>query len=257
MGPTGCGKTTFVNEASGSNLVVGKNISSQTSEIETSPSFFVTLPGEPNGSQVILIDTPGFDDTTKSDLEILRSVANYLEKSYKDEKKLAGVIYMQRISDPRMGGTATRNVRMFRKLCGHTSMQSTIIATTFWGKVTTDEGNSRELDLRDGKFFGRALDNGAVMMRHDRRAESALEIISAILAKTPEALRIQKQLVDKRRVLPGTDAAQELYGAFKEQLQMFQEEMEDLREELQGRLDSLSVRKVKLNNHRISSKRQQ
>ena len=31
-----------------------------------------------DGSRVVLIDTPGFDDTTKSDTDVLRMIANFL-----------------------------------------------------------------------------------------------------------------------------------------------------------------------------------
>jgi predicted GTPase len=34
---------------------------------------------EIHGKTVTLIDTPGFDDTNRSDTDILRAIANYLE----------------------------------------------------------------------------------------------------------------------------------------------------------------------------------
>ena len=62
----------FINLASGSSLRVGTNLESCTDEVNTVDPF--PLDGRP----VVLIDTPGFDDSSKSDTEILKSIAAYL-----------------------------------------------------------------------------------------------------------------------------------------------------------------------------------
>jgi predicted GTPase len=72
MGATGSGKTTLINLASGSNLRVGRGLKSCTSTVQTS------MPFEFDDRRVVLIDTPGFDDTNKSDTDILRMIAHYL-----------------------------------------------------------------------------------------------------------------------------------------------------------------------------------
>lgn len=64
----------FINLISGSNLRVGMGLDSCTSEVETS------LPFTLGGRHVILIDTPGFNDTTQSDTAILRLIADFLSK---------------------------------------------------------------------------------------------------------------------------------------------------------------------------------
>lgn len=97
MGATGSGKSTvrisilqdengsliigfkknkqFINLASGSDLPVGRGLESCTSEVRTSKPFYL------NGRIVTLIDTPGFDDTTRSDTDILSSIAAYLSNT--------------------------------------------------------------------------------------------------------------------------------------------------------------------------------
>jgi GTPase Era involved in 16S rRNA processing len=57
--------------ASGSDLRVGGTLESCTSEVEVANEF--TL----DGRQVVLIDTPGFDDTDKSDTDILMLIAEH------------------------------------------------------------------------------------------------------------------------------------------------------------------------------------
>lgn len=154
---------------------------------------------------------------------------------YGEDKKVDGVIYMQRISDPRMGGAQVRNARMFRKLCGHTSMSNVVIVTTFWDRVQPDEGAKREKELKE-KFFDQQLSQGANMLRYDRRTSqnSARGIVEVATKNDPKALRIQKQMVDYKKALPNTDAAQELYVMLKRQMKDMNEEMDKLEEDIRS-----------------------
>ena len=90
MGATGSGKSTvsrvyspimarssstcpqFINLASSSNLRVGMKLGSCTAEVQLADEF--TL----DERRVILIDTPGFDDTSKSDTDVLKMIAAFL-----------------------------------------------------------------------------------------------------------------------------------------------------------------------------------
>ena len=61
-----------MNLASGSNLRIGLGSESCTAEVKLANEFVL------DGRPVTLIDTPGFDDTSKSDTEILRIIAAFL-----------------------------------------------------------------------------------------------------------------------------------------------------------------------------------
>ena len=62
----------FINLASGSSLRIGMGLTSCTAEVKLADEF--TL----DGATVTLIDTPGFDDTSKSDADILEMIAAFL-----------------------------------------------------------------------------------------------------------------------------------------------------------------------------------
>ena len=64
-----------MNQASKSHLKVGVDLESCTSEIQESDEFVL------DGQRVVLIDTPGFDDTHKSDTDVLKSIAAFLGES--------------------------------------------------------------------------------------------------------------------------------------------------------------------------------
>ena len=67
----------FANLASGSDdLKVGTDLFSCTSEIQLSKPFTI------DGRKVVLIDTPGFNDTEMSDSKILAMITTFLERTY-------------------------------------------------------------------------------------------------------------------------------------------------------------------------------
>ena len=55
-----------------------------------------------DGRDIYLIDTPGFDDTNKPDTEILQAISSLLAQSYTSTHKLAGIVYLHRITGGRM-----------------------------------------------------------------------------------------------------------------------------------------------------------
>ena len=62
----------FINLAGHSNLRVGMSLESCTDEVQLADKFTM------DGRRVALIDTPGFDDTTKSDTDVLKMIADFL-----------------------------------------------------------------------------------------------------------------------------------------------------------------------------------
>ncbi|PPQ95244.1 hypothetical protein CVT26_014935 [Gymnopilus dilepis] len=217
MGATGSGKTTFINSASGSDLRVGHSLQSCTSVVQVAQAF------ELDGRSVTLIDTPGFDDTTRSDAEILRMIATFLATAYENGKKLAGVIYIHRISDFRMGGISTRNFKMFRQLCGESTLKNVIILTNMWGEVSRDVGEAREFELStQDMFFKPVLDRGAQLLRYDNTQETAHNVLRYIIDNHPLTLQIQRELVDQKKDISQTAAGEELNRELMAQIQKHQ-----------------------------------
>ncbi|KAF9465618.1 P-loop containing nucleoside triphosphate hydrolase protein, partial [Collybia nuda] len=229
MGATGTGKTTFINLISGSSLRVGKGLHSCTSEVET------TLPFELRGRGITLIDTPGFNDTTESDTTILKRISEYLTKQYAEGVKLAGIIYMHRISDFRMGGISTRNFKMFRSLCGDSTLKNVVIVTNMWGEVSREIGEARERELaEDGLFFKSVLDKQGRMVRHDNTIASAQSIIELFSKNEPKALQIQTDIIDEGKDISQTVAAQILNQELIGQARKQEEEKRRVQAELEA-----------------------
>ncbi|KAF9490358.1 hypothetical protein BDN71DRAFT_1434733 [Pleurotus eryngii] len=227
MGATGSGKTTFINTASGSALRVGSGLMSCTSAVQASKPFPF------DGRTIRLIDTPGFDDTTRTDTDVLTMIAAFLSSTYQHGVKLSGVIYIHRISDFRMGGTSTRNFRMFRELCGDPTLRNVVIVTNMWGEVSLDVGQAREEELKNRDiFFKPVLGKGAQMKRHDNTFDSACTIMRCIAFKASLALRIQRELVDEEKDITETAAGAELCRELHEQAMRYKAEQRQLQDEM-------------------------
>ncbi|KAK6518921.1 hypothetical protein TWF281_003613 [Arthrobotrys megalospora] len=233
MGVTGAGKSTLISLlVQDKNIEIGHGLTSCTSTVGVY-SF------KHNGSRVFLVDTPGFDDTNRSDSEILKDVAYWLATAYSDEAKLAGIIYLHRISDVRMTGSALRNLRMFIKLCGQDGLGSVVLATTHWKNsqgvsIPEETGQSRVDELvREDGFWGGMLKRGSTVVRHDGSRESALNIVAGLVKRRKRVvLDIQKQLIDQKLNLDDTDAAQALQAELVKERKVFQEKLNDLKEDM-------------------------
>ncbi|KAJ3559130.1 hypothetical protein NM688_g525 [Phlebia brevispora] len=227
MGATGSGKSTFINLVSGSRLAVGQGLKSCTYKVETGQTFDLF------DRSVTLVDTPGFDDTTVSDTDILKMIAVYLSTTYENGHKLSGVIYMHRISDFRVGGIAKRNFNMFRKLCGDDSLKNVVIVTNMWSEVSPERGAAREHELcTDEILFKPVIDKGAEMLRHDNTLQSAQAILWHLVNKRPRALRIQRELVDEGKDITQTAAGEELDRELVEMAKKHAQQLEEIQQEM-------------------------
>lgn len=162
---------------------------------------------------------------------------SHISLRHGENSHLTGLIYIHRISDLRLGGTWLRNLRIFCKLCGTDSLKNVVILTTMWDKVTPEEGLKREQALvSSSNLFKPLLDEGAIMMRHERMAESANKVISYLLGKNAITTQIVRELVQEHKTLEETAAGGELYSDIQVRLRRCREEIELLDVEMKSML---------------------
>ena len=160
----------------------------------------------------------------------IRAQTGLLDR-YEKGSKLAGVIYIHRISDKRFTGITGRNFKMFRELCGDTTLKNVILVTNMWGEVSRDIGEAREDELTSD-FFKPVLDKAAQMARHHNTAQSAHDIIRRIMKNRPVALQIQRELVDEHKDIVDTAAGGVINQELKEQIRKHQVELRMVQEEM-------------------------
>lgn len=257
MGVTGAGKSTFISKCTEKEVRIGHNLqaceiacrdlrlrSRSTDNVAGTQDVAVFLCKLSSGVNVYLVDTPGFDDTDRSDTQILKEIASWLTASYSNSIKLHGIIYLHRITDPRMQGSAKRNLIMFKKLCGVDALKNVVLATTMWERVIEADGVERERQLSVTQdFWGYMLDKGSQIHRHYNDRNSAVRLIESLIAnrvaQPKVVLDIQAQMVDHGKDLVDTAAGQALDDEISEERKRFAKEIAetqaDMREALAQR----------------------
>jgi hypothetical protein len=170
---------------------------------------------------------------------VLKDLSYWLNKSYQEKILLTGIIYLHRIIDPRLGGTARKNLEMFKKLCGEESYGAVVLATTMWERVPPGEGDRREQELRaTGEFYKSMLDNGAHLLRHMDNRNSAMAILSHLINRgKTTVLAMQHEMSEQNLELQQTAAGKELNSEILRQTEMFNIRLRETEARMQQALE--------------------
>jgi GTP-binding protein EngB required for normal cell division len=192
LGATGVGKSSFIAAATEKAVNIGHSLDPCNHFYPNLPTSFnskVTdcFQGTPipegweyvsaDGSVTLVIDTPGFNDPKKRDLEVLQSIVGYIQTR---NLKIISVIYFHRVTDKKITGSTKLNLRMLRAFCGEHFFQNIVLATTMWSAfpdASMEENMGREADLNTSDlFWADMIEKGALYVRWDetRRVEHAM-----------------------------------------------------------------------------------
>ncbi|KAH8903509.1 hypothetical protein BR93DRAFT_865990, partial [Coniochaeta sp. PMI_546] len=233
LGATGVGKSTFIATTTGAKVEIGHGVTSCES-LSTTDCQLIEV--DYLGNLVTLIDTPGFDDTSRDDLDTLGTIASFMNPQ--DIPPIAGVVYFQRITDRRVTGLGRMNLRLMQAICGAAFYPHVILCTTTWNTVTSqnaavqEECLLREKQLMESPNHWEGLiRQGARCCRFTGDRESGLAIIDHILQR-PAAprLAIEVELRQSRR-LEETAAASIILEERRKREERLREEMRAEREE--------------------------
>ncbi|PPR03426.1 hypothetical protein CVT24_012695 [Panaeolus cyanescens] len=242
MGPTGAGKSNFIEKLNGGHPIEGAagKISSAFLKSYTSEMAVYRVYNHPLfHNNIVMVDTPGFDDTKKTDLQILEMIGNWLQETYgKLGVLLSGVLYFHRITDNRFSGTANKNLRMFGKLCGDGAATKVTFVTTMWDKMSGDRAalaRSRVDELKS-TYWKNLVALGARSEPFNNSCESAWGIIDPIAQSEEERkiIHLQNELVNSAKRIQETDAGKALYEALNSLLTQQRETLDQLVKQMNG-----------------------
>lgn len=188
-----------------------------------------------DSTNIYMVDTPGFDDTNMTDADVLRHLADWLAFTYSHGIRLHGILYLHRITDVRMQGSAKKNLIMFNKLCGEHALHKVVLVTTMWENLKThDEGQSREEELRNtDAFWGWMSARGSRIERHTNNADSAKRLIEMFIPSeehsAPEkvVLTIQEEMADQNKLLEDTKAGEAVREDIRKESLRINQELEE------------------------------
>lgn len=86
-----------------------------------------------------VVDTLGFDDTYRSDAEVLQEMTGFLATQYALKMPLKGVIYLHQIHKSEIKGSARQYLEIFQSLCGGQALRWDRIAPGELGEALRRE----------------------------------------------------------------------------------------------------------------------
>ena len=198
------------------------------------------------GRRVHLIDTPGFDDTDLQDADILQVIALYLTNTQVQPIRLSGIIYLHNISGKRVGGTARKNIKMFRGLIGDSCMENVLLISNMWSEVNKADGQRREQELLDTDFFwGSLVRAGAKIDRYNNTTKDACRLVKVLMENVPRRIQLQREMDDGVK-LEHTTAGREVADRIAEMEAQHRKDMEELREELRQERDDRAREQIQI-----------
>lgn len=138
---------------------------------------------------------PGFDDADRSDADILDQITEFLTKrkvlskidhrhlitwvfrQKNNGQRLAGILYLHRITDNRMSGTALAHLKILPSLC-----HNVVIVTTMWDLIDDRLACGREAELKE-HFIKPSTAGGSLMARFHGTYESAWGAVDLLLSQ--------------------------------------------------------------------------
>ncbi|TGJ80533.1 hypothetical protein E0Z10_g8238 [Xylaria hypoxylon] len=193
---------------------------------------------ESAGRMVYLIDTPGFDDTCRTDVEIFKGLAFLFSQLYRSGARLGGILYLHRITDNRATGSAVRSFNTLKNMCGPDAAKFVLLVTTMWDSIPAGSeletiALQRERELRDTEmFWGSMSRRGSCMVRSPDNESSPLDIVNALadlaIQDGPVILQIQREIVDQQCAMEDTTARREIVKEYAELSTIFHQELKKL-----------------------------
>ncbi|GJJ78403.1 hypothetical protein EMPS_10762 [Entomortierella parvispora] len=219
MGITGAGKSYLIKEISGQNVKVGTSLKSCTQHIESVQCVIDDKP-------VLILDTPGFDDTHRSDTEVLTEIADHLANLYRSGFQVCGIIYLHNIREDRVRGSSYKNLKMFEKLCGAGALQNVVMLTNRWAMINEADGERKEEELKR-EYWGLYVAAGCTVDRY-RTRDDLVRIFRELLCNNPSVLEIQHDMVDMNKPLCETAAGEVVNAELAEQQRKHREQLAEI-----------------------------
>ncbi|KAJ7846053.1 hypothetical protein B0H14DRAFT_2773249 [Mycena olivaceomarginata] len=238
MGVTGSGKSTFIKE------------------IDSTTKHAKIYPTKINGREVLLVDTPGFNDSRFNDTEILMEITTELARIYENKVRTSGVIFMHDVSGEKLSGKDRQYLSMFKRIVGEKALRNVTLLTTKWDRTRFDPTyrERKEWGLRDGPWKDMIV-AGATVQRVDPTAghDAYVNIVINVLRNVAITLQIQRELVDEKLNLNETGAGKILDEQIRQATEALRRDLNDVNQRLKDeqnkhgkRIQDLEEEKVDL-----------
>lgn len=153
---------------------------------------------------ILLLDTPGFDDSARQNIDILADIVSnlHLFTLRSQEIKVRGVIFLYSIGENRFSGSQAKTLEILKGLCGEEGMGHVIVGTTMWDQNSKEfpKQIAREKRFRDKYWKG--VHKAVRLFEDDESAAS--QILLDLLDLPPVLLLVQKEMMQPPHTLENT-----------------------------------------------------
>lgn len=182
MGLTGSGKSTFINAAAQdvNAIPVGHGLEFTTREVLAAT---IIDPRNVSG-KILLVEAPAFNYEMQTIRNSERLLVRWLDDtSYSFQRDALRVLYLGKISDPRITISPFVHLNMLERVLGKNFNQKVHLATTMWARAplsTLAKAEQREKELQTTQWQS-WLNSGSRYHRFDGTYQSAWSIIEDVI----------------------------------------------------------------------------
>lgn len=223
MGVTGAGKSYFINKLKEGAVEEGEGLQSRMllvfnlQAIDPAIMYKLTSVEETAICQVVsvqvgstgfaIVDCPGFNDTYRSNTEILEEISKVFcaQSILSRNLRLKGILYLHGIDNSRMEGSHLEALNTLQEIVGDAAFSNIVLVTTKWGKIPSNIAIKKETELRD-IYWKRMIEKGYSMARFHGDGPSAQGIVSQLITKPQVSTALQHELLQENKTLLETSA---------------------------------------------------
>lgn len=125
-----------------------------------------------------------------------------------------------------------KNLRMFRRLCGVDNFRMVKLATTMWEKVSEEEGERRQEQLKK-EYWKDMINRGSTVHRISNDPQDAIKLVKSFLGGTATVLQLQDEL-SKGRTLGQTEAGAAIQEDIKKLHLQYAKDLQEAKEEMRA-----------------------
>jgi hypothetical protein len=101
---------------------------------------------------------------------------------YSRVQRVAGILYLHKISDNRITAPSALTMAILGRFCGEDASSRILLMTTMWDDVNPEVGDDREKEIMT-KYWSYMLSSGSRAIRFDKTAESVWTAVNAIIRR--------------------------------------------------------------------------
>lgn len=181
----------------------------------------------------MLVDTPGFDDSATSTIQIVNELLSefYSIALRKPEVETRGVIFLHDISETRFAGSQKNILRIFKALVGDENMGNVIVGTTKWspvGSAKFSQEETREKTLREEEWDGVYKTTRVFEGKED----TAAQIVKTLFTRPPVTLLCQKEMMQPPHTMRNTTVGRMILPEAHQEQEQLRREVKEQRRKL-------------------------